>query len=83
MNIFDTLKIYLLSEIAVDAGIKTLEPDDDLLEQGIIDSMGIMKLVTFMEETFGIGIDDEDIVPENFQTLTSMTEYIEQKLRAK
>jgi acyl carrier protein len=80
MAILEKLEQFLLSEIAVDLGKKSLAPDDDLLEQGIIDSMGIMKLITFMEETFGIGIEDDDIIPENFQSLASMVAFVEQKM---
>jgi len=80
MGILDKLEQFLLSEIAVDLGKKSLAPDDDLLEQGIIDSMGIMKLIVFMEETFGISVEDEDVIPENFQCLASMVEFVEQKM---
>ena len=83
MNIYENLKLFLLTEIAVDSGIKSLAPDEDLLEQGIIDSMGIMKIIAFMEDTFGINIDDEDVVPENFQTLACMLEFVEQKMKLK
>ena len=83
MRILEDLERFLLTEIAVDFGKESLDPDEDLLEQGIIDSMGVMTLVTFMEETFGIEIAEEDIVPENFQNLNSMVKFIEQKMRIK
>ncbi len=81
MNILENCERVLLTEIAADHGKKSLGPDEDLLEQGIIDSLGIMRLVVFMEETYGIKVADEEIIPENFQTLNSMVNFIEQKLR--
>jgi acyl carrier protein len=73
----------LLTEIAVGLDKKSLSPDEDLLEQGIIDSLGLMKLVDFMEKNFGIKIIDEDIVPDNFQSLSSMARLVEQQLKNK
>lgn len=83
MNILESLEKVLLTEIAVDLDKKSLAPDEDLLEQGIIDSLGIMKLIIFIEETFGITIADEEIVPENFQTLNSMVKFVEGKMQSK
>jgi acyl carrier protein len=83
MSILENLKNILLTEIAVDLGKKSLDPDEDLLEQGIIDSLGIMKLVLFMEETYGIAVADEEVVPENFQTVSMMVRFVEQKMQSK
>jgi acyl carrier protein len=79
MTMLKNLEEFLLAEIAADSGKQTLSPDEDLLEQRIIDSMGILKLVVFIEKTHGIKIVDEDIVPENFQTLNNIVKFIEQK----
>jgi acyl carrier protein len=83
MRILENLEKFLLTEIAVDLGKKSLDPNEDLLEQGIIDSLGIMKLVLFLEESYGIQVDDQDITPENFQCLSSMVKYVEQQLQNK
>ena len=83
MDIIDELGRFLLSEVAVDYGLdkKSLSPDEDLITQGIIDSMGILKLVSFMEKNFGVKINNEDIVPENFQTLSALEKFIEKKTK--
>ncbi len=81
MTTLKSLEKFLLSDIASDLGKKTLDPDENLLEQSIIDSLGILKLVTFLEEAFGIQVIDEDIVPENFQSLNSMASFVEQKIK--
>lgn len=77
MSVLKKLENYLLTEIAGGLGKKTLGPDEDLLELGIIDSLGLMKLISFMEEDFGIRIPDEEVIPENFQSLTSMARLVE------
>lgn len=81
MMIFENLEKVLLTEIAVGLDRKSLDPDEDLLEQGIIDSLGLMKLIAFMEDTFRIKIFDEEIIPENFQSLNSMVSLVELRLQ--
>ncbi len=55
-------------------------PDDSLLDNGIIDSTGILELVAFLEETFEIEVKDEELVPENLDTISFIVSYIERKL---
>ena len=81
MRILDRIERVLLTEIAVGLGKKTLTPDEDLLEQGIIDSLGLMKLIAFMEEAFNIKIMDDEIVPENFQSLNRMVTLVEKQMQ--
>ncbi len=83
MTIQKDLEKFLIAEIAGDLGKRSLDPDEDLLEQRVIDSLGILKLVGFIEKSHGIKVLDEDVVPENFQSLNSMANFIEQKARNK
>ena len=83
MTILEELDKFVLVEFSGDFSKKSLEPDEDLLEQGIIDSLGIMKLILFIEETFSLKVLDEEIVPENFQCLNSMVKFVEQKIQNK
>jgi acyl carrier protein len=83
MTIMGSIENFLLAEFAADLGTKSFDPDEDLLEQRIIDSLGLLKLVTFLEKSHGIQVNDEDIVPENFQSLNSMAKFVEQKMRSK
>ena len=58
---------------------RTLENTDPLLERGILDSLGILDLVAFIEETFSIKVSDEDLVPENFQTIDQIAAFVRSK----
>jgi len=52
-------------------------PDDaSFLEEGIVDSMNVLELVSFVENYFGIAVADEDITPENFDSVAKMAAYI-------
>lgn len=73
------LEKFLVTEIAADLGKRSLTPDEDLLEQRIIDSLGILRLVSYLEESQQIKILDGDIVPENFQSMNSIVKFVEEK----
>ncbi|MCK4821364.1 acyl carrier protein [bacterium] len=53
--------------------------DDDVITMGIIDSLGIMQLVAYIEETFSIKVNDEDIIPDNFESIEVISSFIESK----
>jgi len=53
---------------------------DNLLESGIIDSLGVLELVTFMQQEFALAVADEDLTPENFQNIESMARFVERSL---
>ncbi len=55
-----------------------LKAEDDLLSSGIIDSLGILQMVAFIEERFNIQIPDEDVVFENFQSVKALSDYLAQ-----
>ena len=56
-----------------------IELETDFFEKGIIDSTGVIELVSFMEETFEISIDDEELIPENLSSLKNIKEFLQKK----
>jgi len=58
---------------------EVLKPGDSLLEKGVIDSMAMIELTTFIGESFGIEVADEDLMPENFDSLMAISGYIRKK----
>ena len=57
-----------------------LEDDTSFLRDGIIDSTGILELVGFLEETFSITVEDEELIPENLDSLNNVTNYVTKKM---
>jgi acyl carrier protein len=57
--------------------------DAALITTRLIDSMGVLELVTFLEERFGIAVADTDIVPDNLDSLTRMAAYVSRKRSAR
>ena len=68
---------YIQNNLLTGKGEIELSPEDDLLGSGLIDSMGVMRLVGFVEETFKIKIPPEDIIIENFMDVKAITNYVE------
>ncbi len=65
-------------EISLDASM-TVELDTDLLMTGLVDSLGVVQIVDWMEDRLGIAIEPTDVVIEHFQTVRAMTEYLERR----
>jgi acyl carrier protein len=53
---------------------------DSFLERGLIDSTGVLELVSFVEQTYGFQIQDDELVPENFDSLAALTGYAKRKM---
>ena len=69
---------FIRRELAQGRGNIDVERES-LVESGIIDSLGIMKLVDFIENEFRVKIGDEDLVPENFETIEDITKLLASK----
>lgn len=55
---------------------------ESMLESGMIDSTGVLQLVAFLEQTFGIKVEDAELVPENLDSLDSIGRFLDSKLGA-
>jgi len=56
-----------------------LKDTDSLLETGIIDSTGVLELIAFIEETYGIKVKDEELIPENLDSIENVSDFIRRK----
>lgn len=61
---------------------RTVGPDDDLLLSGLVDSLGVMRLVAFIEQTFGFKVHAREVKLANFATLSSIVAYVETRSAA-
>ena len=57
-----------------------LEADASLTRRGVLDSMGVLELIMFVEERFGVKVPDEDTVPENFDSIERIVRYLRERL---
>jgi len=72
----DQIKTFITQEIVQLENPEHFSSDDDLLAAGL-DSMGIMRLIMFLEKTFGVTLPDNEIEPDNIQTLNYIVKWVE------
>ncbi len=75
-SIREKLSTFIQSELA--QGEVDIEKES-LVESGVIDSLGIMKLVEFIDKEFSIAIGDDELLPDNFETLDTITDLLVSK----
>jgi acyl carrier protein len=73
------LEAFIVDEIALGRGIRSIDPDQDLLAGGLIDSLGVTQLVSFLEDRYGIRVSDDELTPANFCTLESIEGFVSSK----
>ena len=79
MTISAAVRDYIRQNFLFGADDK-LADDASLLDAGIVDSTGAMELVSFLEEKFGVQVNDQDLVPENLDSIAAITRFVTQKL---
>jgi acyl carrier protein len=57
-----------------------LKYDESLLQKGVIDSTGVLELVSFLQDNFNITVEDDEIVPANLETINGIVTYVSKKL---
>lgn len=77
-----TVKVrqFVIDNLLFGQGADTFSDEDSFLEKGLVDSTGMLSLVEFVIETFGISVDDGEIVPENWDSLNRIAAFVGAKL---
>lgn len=74
MDVRKAIIDFLLSDVIDD--VDNLADDQQLIDSGLIDSISIVKVIIFLEKTFGISLTQDDMTPENFETLGSIVKFV-------
>jgi acyl carrier protein len=75
------IRSFLLDDVLT-IGYEEVLASDVRLLSGVLDSLGLVQLLEFLEERFGVAVDGDDIVDENFSSLASVAAFVEGKRRA-
>jgi acyl carrier protein len=76
------IREFIARDILFSPGAFPYDDDTSFLEQGIIDSLGVMELVGFVQKEFEFPVDQDDILPENFGSVASLTRFVAARTRA-
>ena len=78
MNSLEIVKAYIVENFLFGDDSR-IGPKTDFLENGILDSTGVLELIGFLEEKFGIQVTDDEVVPDNMHSLEKINNYISRK----
>ena len=79
MEIETKIKEYIANNLLFSNDGYNYPDNASFLEEGIVDSQGVMELVMFVEDEFKVTVDDEDITPDNFDSVSLLADYIKRK----
>jgi methoxymalonate biosynthesis acyl carrier protein len=86
MSTSDAVKAFILAEYLPGTPAEELDPGYDLLDNGVVDSLGLLRLVVWIGQHFQIAVDELDISPENFRSVNEICHFVEhaaKKLRSR
>jgi len=81
MEIEEQVRGFLTSNFLLDPDV-VLEQDESLLENGIVDSTGMLEVIQFLEGNFGVTVDDMEVLPENLDSVANLTNFVAYKLKS-
>jgi len=82
LEITEKIKGFILENSRGRLAGGSFADDDSFLDKGIIDSTGVLELVAFVEDQFGIAVNDDELIPDNFDSITKLGSYISKKQSA-
>ena len=75
--IIESIRSFFETDLLKRSNVEHVSNTDNVISAGIVDSLGIVKIISYLEDTFSVAIDDSDLVMENFETIESMATFVE------
>jgi acyl carrier protein len=82
MSIEQTIRNYILENYLFTDDQSTLQNDESFLNKGIIDSTGILEVISFLESEFAVKVEDREMIPENLDSVNNLVRYVTSKQAA-
>lgn len=79
-SIVSSLRTFISGTILHLARVASFENDDSFLEKGILDSTGVLELVSYIEKQFAIRVEADEIIPDNLDSVNKLTTFIQKKI---
>jgi len=73
------IREFILENYMIGESEDALDNDDSFLDKGIVDSTGILEMVMFVEETYDMEVEDDEVIPDNFDSINKLCAYISKK----
>jgi acyl carrier protein len=82
VEIEQTIRKFIGQNFLFGQGVDGLRGRDSFMEKGIVDSTGVLELIAFLEQQFGVAVQDDELVPENLDSVDSVVGFVGRKLAA-
>jgi len=82
MNVRQQIKQFIAENFLFTEDSNKLDDDTSFMDEGIVDSMGIMELIVFIEETYKIDVEDDEIEPDNLDSVNNLYNFIMRKTKS-
>ena len=79
MNIKNQIRAFIYHNFLYTNSGNELTDDQSFLDSGVVDSTGVLELITFVEETFNIKVEDDEVIPENLDSVEKLIKFINRK----
>ena len=81
MALNDELRRFVIDNFMFGKPYEGFADDDSFIERGIIDSTAVMELVAFLEARYGIKLQDQDLIPDNLDSINSLARFVENRIQ--
>jgi len=81
MSIGQTVERFIIEELILDNRPQKIEHDSPLFVQGILDSLSLLRLILYLEQQFGVTVEDGEVIPENFESINRIAEFLNRKMK--
>lgn len=82
MSIENVIERYIVDQLLFGENEVKLDPDQNLINGGLLDSVAILQLIVFIEEQFNVTVEDGEVLPDNFQSINRIKDFVEGKQQA-
>lgn len=79
MDMVEEIRSFIVENFLFGDTTAPLGEDDSLLQKGLIDSTGVLEVVSFIQEKFGVAVEDDELVPDNFDSIGAIAKYVMRK----
>lgn len=80
-KIESSVRKFIADNFMYREGLTSLQDDESLLDKGLIDSTGVLELVFFLEKTYSIKVSDDEVLPDNLDSVNRISRFVQSKLQ--
>jgi acyl carrier protein len=81
-RVIEDVRSFICRTMLIEVPGQTVDPDESLVQRGVIDSTGVLELVGYLEQRYGVAVADDEITTDNLDSLAAIAAYLRRKLAA-